>query len=78
MIVSDLEAKGDLGFSYDIRQSGERATVLLVNGGTLLGIWSCSRLGTTKNEIEDMAPDEFDQFCSSVILKIISGDLTCP
>ena len=78
MIASDLEAKGDLGFSYHLRQAGNRSTLLLMNDGTPIGIWSCIRLGTTNEEIEAMAADEFDQFCTSVILKIISDDLTCP
>jgi hypothetical protein len=76
-----INAKGNLGYLYNFHPTADdptKYTVLILHGSTAVGIWECGRLGTSRGAIEAMTDDDFDSFCTCVVLQLMGGDLTCP
>jgi hypothetical protein len=80
-MITESQSKGGVGYSYNLRcppGDQNRWTILLRHGECLLGIWSFSRLGMTMEEFAAMTDREFDLWCTITVLRLSSGDLTCP
>jgi len=80
-VISESLVRGEVGFSYNLRSSPDapmRWTILLRHQECLLGIWNFSRLGMSKEGFEEMSEEEFDLWCTIIVLRLSCGDLTCP
>ncbi len=76
--MSSTKAKGNLGFFCHFRPCRERGqyTLLLQHGSSIIGIWGCRTLGTSREGLQLMSGHEFDVFCSGVLLMVSGGLLT--